>query len=165
MDLAERSGVAQATLSRIENGVMKGTVESHRLIAEALGISLAELYSDVDSRLSDITHLEKKSRQSVSKKQNHTTYEVLTHQGSQKKLLPVLITLDHGGETDRERTDRGVDKFLWVLEGKIEVHLEKNCFKATKGDTLYFDASIPHTIKHISGTPARILTVTSPAAL
>ena len=42
--LSEKSGVAQATLSRIENGIMTGTIKSHLKISEAFGISLADLY-------------------------------------------------------------------------------------------------------------------------
>ena len=165
IELSKLSGVQQATLSRIGTGTMKGTVDSHRRIAETLGISLAELYSDIDTRLSEVTHSPKKSHTSTSKKNDSVTYEVLTHHGSQKKLLPVVINLENGSETDRERSNRGVDKFVWVMDGKIEMRIESQSYSLAKGDTLYFDASLPHSLKHISGTPARVLAVTSPPAL
>jgi len=44
--LAQKADVDQATLSRIENGHMIGTVESHQSIARALGVSIASLYSE-----------------------------------------------------------------------------------------------------------------------
>src|SRR3989338_2863672 len=44
-ELARRSGIDQATLSRIETGKMTGTVESHRVIAQAMGLRPAELYA------------------------------------------------------------------------------------------------------------------------
>ena len=56
LELAKTTGVAQATLSRMETGLMVGTVKSHQKIAEALGISLAELYGHIDSRYSQISH-------------------------------------------------------------------------------------------------------------
>lgn len=165
IDLAEKSGVQQATLSRIENGLMRGTVDSHRRISESLGISLAELYSNIDARLTEVSHSEKKARQPHSKKNNQVAYEVLTHEGSKKKLLPVVISLHQGAETDRERHDRGVDKFLWVLEGKVEAKIEKETIALSKGDTLYFDASLLHSLKALAGSPARVLAVTSPPTL
>lgn len=165
IELAQRSGVQQATLSRIETGAMRGTVESHRRIAETLGISLAELYSDVDSRMSEVVLSPKKTRSPTSKKNSRLSYEVLLQQGSQKKLLPVLITLDGGTETDRERSNRGVEKFVWVMDGKVDVRVEKESFPLVKGDTLYFDASLPHYIKHQSNSPAKVLVVTSPPTL
>lgn len=43
--LAEMTGVAKATLSRIENGVVGGNIETVRKIAESLGVGLEDLYS------------------------------------------------------------------------------------------------------------------------
>ena len=40
LELADKSGVALATLSRMENAKMTGTLESHMKICDALGIAL-----------------------------------------------------------------------------------------------------------------------------
>ena len=50
IELSKATDVAQATLSRMENGQMLGTVESHRRIAETLGVSLSVLYDGIDNR-------------------------------------------------------------------------------------------------------------------
>jgi len=42
-ELSEKSGVQMATLSRIENKKMVGTLESHMQIAKVLGIDVTEL--------------------------------------------------------------------------------------------------------------------------
>nr|HPM43252.1 helix-turn-helix transcriptional regulator [Candidatus Omnitrophota bacterium] len=46
-ELTERSGVALATLSRMENNRMTGTLESHIEICKALDSTLADLYKDL----------------------------------------------------------------------------------------------------------------------
>ena len=43
-ELAHASGIQIATLSRIENNKMTGTLESHLAIAKAMGIELTDLY-------------------------------------------------------------------------------------------------------------------------
>ena len=43
-ELAQSSGVQIATLSRIENGKMTGTLGSHMNIAKALGVDITEIY-------------------------------------------------------------------------------------------------------------------------
>ncbi len=48
--LAELSGVQIATLSRIEHNKMTGTVTSHARIANALGVRLVDLYSDLSPK-------------------------------------------------------------------------------------------------------------------
>ena len=45
--LAKMSGIDQATLSRIENEKMTGTLESHSRIAKSLGVPLPDLYTTV----------------------------------------------------------------------------------------------------------------------
>jgi len=47
LELSEKSGVALATLSRMENGRMTGTVESHVNICKALDVSIADIYKDL----------------------------------------------------------------------------------------------------------------------
>src|SRR5882757_9175179 len=46
-ELSQTSGVQLATLSRIENMKMVGTLESHIQIAKALGVDVTELYKDI----------------------------------------------------------------------------------------------------------------------
>lgn len=49
--LASLSGVDAATISRMERGRMAGTLECHLKLSRALGLTLAELYADVEARL------------------------------------------------------------------------------------------------------------------
>ena len=42
-DLSKKCGVALATLSRMENDKMTGTLDSHNRICKALGASITEL--------------------------------------------------------------------------------------------------------------------------
>ena len=56
IELSKLTGIAQATLSRIETGLMIGTVSSHQKIAEAIGVSLAELYREIDTRYEKTKH-------------------------------------------------------------------------------------------------------------
>jgi transcriptional regulator with XRE-family HTH domain len=47
IDLAQKTNIQIATLSRIEHGKMTGTVASHLKIADALGVELTDLYQDI----------------------------------------------------------------------------------------------------------------------
>lgn len=46
--LSDLSGIQVATLSRIENNKMTGTLETHVKLIKVLGVTLAELYADID---------------------------------------------------------------------------------------------------------------------
>lgn len=162
VEIAKKTGVAQATLSRIETGVMMGTVESHEKIAEALGIGLAELYTGVDKRYEQITHQKEAARKTTLHTKN-VKLELLTQEGSKKKILPLLLTLQGSSQTQRESQDRGVEKFLYVLEGTILIKVDQDEFELTPGETLYFDASLNHQIFNKNPDLARVLIAVSPS--
>src|SRR5690242_11715508 len=99
VEISQKTGVAQATLSRIETGTMIGTVESHEKIAEVLGIGLAELYSGVDGRYEQIAHLPKEAERKVTFHGKNVQVELLTAESSKKKITPLLMTLHAGSES------------------------------------------------------------------
>lgn len=44
VEISNRTGIQIATLSRIQNGLMPGTLETNIAIADALGVPLADLF-------------------------------------------------------------------------------------------------------------------------
>lgn len=164
VELSKTTGVAQATLSRIETGTMMGTVESHEKVAEALGIGLAELYSGVDRRYEQVAHTKEQDRK-VTHHGRSVQIELLTAESSKKKITPLLITLQGGSQTVREHQERGVEKFVYALEGEVRIKLDKDEFILKPGESLYFDASLPHQIFNEKQKTARLLAAVSPSKI
>lgn len=165
VELSKQTGVAQATLSRIETGTMMGTIESHEKIAEAIGVGLAELYTGVDSRYEQISHQSKQGQRKVTHQSKDFRTELLTQESSRKKITPLLITLEAGAESKEEFHDRGVEKFMFVLKGEVSVTVDKTSYALKEEETLYFDASLPHKIKNTQNYAARILMTVSPSKI
>ena len=65
LELSRLSGVALATLSRIENGRMTCTLESHMHICRALEIALPDLYRDLEASSRKIEMRSKKAASGV----------------------------------------------------------------------------------------------------
>lgn len=164
VEISKKTGVAQATLSRIETGTMSGTVESHEKIAEALGIGLAELYSGVDRRYEQITHTQEADRKATYQGRN-VKIELLTSESSKKKITPLLVTLQAGAQTSKEKNERGVEKFVYPLEGEVRLKVDKDEFVLKSGEGLYFDASLPHQLANEKQKTARILLAVSPSKI
>lgn len=164
VEMASKTGVAQATLSRIETGTMTGTLESHEKIAEVLGIGLAELYSGVDRRYEEVAHLPTESRK-VTHHTNQFQIELLTQESSKKKITPLLITIQGESQIPMESLERGVEKFYFVLEGEVKILLDSKTYSLKENETLYFDASLPHQISNPGKSRARLLAAVSPSKL
>ena len=165
VELSVNSGVQVATLSRIENEKMVGTLESHITIAKALGIDVTELYKRTPQAPKTIDVETPSSLTDQFKHSDKTAYEILTKKVLNKKMMPVLIRLEAGGETPVEQGVAGSEKFVFVLEGKIEIKLDNQAYILEKAHTLYFQASLPHRIRNKGEKTARVLCVATPMGL
>lgn len=168
MDLGAQTGVDIATISRIENGKMTGTLESHVLLATALGVKVTDLYAGIEeAREKDGVDYQPSGSRSEAyvHEAGKTSIEILTTDVLKKKLMPVLITLEPSGVTQREEARVGTERFLYMLDGTAEVTVGEKTFPLKRGSTLYFDAAIPHQIRNPGKSGAKLLSVTTPAVL
>ncbi len=162
--LSTLSGVQLATLSRIEHKKMIGTVESHMKIAKALNIDVTELYKDVGQKnlTADMTTADKDHAVTRHKK---SSFEILTQNALQKKMIPILIHIEPGGKTNKGNHARGSEKFIYVLAGAIEAVVGVSAHTLAKRHSMYFDGSIPHYLKNNGKIKAQVLSITTPVAL
>lgn len=165
LELSSNSGVALATLSRMENGKMTGTLDSHMRIAEVLQVSLPELYRDLVASKKQVEVQIGKVRADVFVHDKRATSEMLAPKVLNKKMLPVMIRLVKGGATHKEETRPGIEKFIYILDGRIEANVGTEKYDMTKGDTLYFESSLLHYFKNAGISEARLICVSAPPSL
>ncbi|MCM8760846.1 MAG: XRE family transcriptional regulator [Candidatus Omnitrophica bacterium] len=165
LELSNKSGVALATLSRIENGKMTGTLESHMRICQALEISLPDLYRDMVASTRKLEVQTQKNRTDVFIHDRKAASEILAPGILNKKMMPTLIRIASGGNTPKEETKTGVEKFLYILDGKVEAVIGSEKYPLSKGDTLYFESSVPHYFRNTGKGDARLISVVCPPTL
>lgn len=164
--VSAKSGVALATLSRIENGKGPGTFRTHRKIADAFGLSLTDFYRDIQPQEQEASVLAAHSDEAES-----FTYDAkasaifLARQVSGKQMLPQMIILQSGGRTALEEYPLGTERWVFGLLGKISVHVGEKSYPLSSGETLYFKASLPHQFENEGPAESKLISVTSPAVL
>ena len=168
VELSKAAGVDPAVISRIETGVMTGTLECHLKLATALGVKLTELYAGIE---------EARTKDAVTVQGPGTGADVYVHEAGKssmallttevlkKKLMPVLVTIEPGGRTHQEEARVGTEKFLYVLEGSLEAKIGQQTHTLKRGSSLYFDASLPHRLENLGSHTAKYLTVVTPPVL
>jgi len=161
-ELSDKSNVQIATLSRMENDIMPGTLQSHMSICKALGVSLSDFYHDIESAHKTISFIKQKEKHESFVHSKKSTSELLTTKIMGKKMMPLLIRIQKGGKAHKEENRVGTEKFIYVLDGKIEATIGKEKYVLAKGDSVYFDASLPHVFYNDSKGEARILSMLSP---
>ncbi len=143
--LSQKSGVAVATLSRMEHDIMTGTLESHVKICQALGVSLGDFYKEVELDTKSVSVVKQKEKHDSYVHPKNSTIELLTTKIMSKKMMPMLLRISKSGQTHKEENKPGSEKFIYVLEGTLTAKVGKEEHHLVKGDSLYFDASLPHT--------------------
>jgi transcriptional regulator with XRE-family HTH domain len=167
-ELAELSGVDIATISRIETGRMSGTLESHIRLASALGLKLTDLYAGIEearAKRGATVRLPAQHKDVYVHEAGRSSLALLTSDIMQKKLMPVLVTIEPGGRTQREEAKVGTEKFLYVLDGSVEARVGDDLHQLKRGSSLYLDAAIPHSFKNAGRSAARMIAVVTPPAL
>lgn len=163
--LSEKSGIALATLSRIETNKMVGTVKSHQAIASSLGITLPELYGDIEIEDKAVDFQSQKNRTDTFVHNERASYAMLTNRVLSKKMMPQILGLLKGGVTTPEELPRHTEKFIYILKGECRAHIGSESYTLKKGETLYFDGALRHYFKNIGQGEASALCVVSPPAL
>jgi transcriptional regulator with XRE-family HTH domain len=165
--LSDRSRVALTTLSRIENEKMRGTVDSHMRISAALGVGLTELYRELEEKgkTASIDLQSKKKKADIFTHNKYAAYEILTKDFMKKKMMPVLLRIAPGGSTNKQQHQFGTDKFVYVVDGKVQADIGSSKYVLGKGDALYFDGSLPHYWKNLGKKQALCVCVIDPPTL
>ncbi len=164
-ELSRKSGVAIATLSRMEHDIMTGTLKSHINICKALGVGLADFYRELESEHKTISFIKQKEKHESFVHPKKSTLEMLTTKIMNKKMMPVLIRIKKGGQTHREENKPGTEKFIYILEGTMIADIRKEKHRLSKGDSLYFDASLPHIFSNDGRSNAIAISISSPPTL
>jgi transcriptional regulator with XRE-family HTH domain len=167
-DLSQRSGIDKAIISKIENGKMRGTMESHKKIAEVFGLKLSEFYA----------YLEEEKTQPAQIHYGDTKtdvyqgfLEILTSVPLSKRMLPTLVTLKPGQEMFLEEIIKKVERFIYMISGNLDVEVEGKVYSIKKnsslekGDSLYSTSNQRHHIKNTGNIEAKALCVSSPPVL
>ena len=164
-ELSSESGVALATLSRMENDKMTGTLDSHNRICKALNTSLADLYKEIEEELKTVDPVPKKQRTEHFVHSRKAKYELLVSKALDKKIMPLMMKIGPGGTTQKEKNKTGIEKFLYIINGTIEATVGDSAYNLKRGDSLYFDASLPHYFQNKTKSEAEAIFIISPPAL
>lgn len=161
-ETADRSGVSEAMVSRIENGQVSPSLASLGALADALGLPLVNLFlHTADTR--DITHVKAgEGLKSVRIRGAHRhDFRLLGyHKRSDVAFEPLMVTLrraDSAGEIPKYH--QSGCEFIHVLEGEAIYAYGDERFHLKPGDSLSFDAAPRHGFQTILTPLVRFVSV------
>ncbi len=157
--LAELSGLNVNTLSLIENGRSSPSVGTLQQLAQSLRVPVTEFF---ETAAADQKVVHQKNGRRPRATFTHGIMEDLGAGMPRFGAEPLIVTLEpraDSGKTPIVHTGR---EFVFCLEGHISYHVDGELYELQPGDSLLFEAYLPHRWRNADETPSRALLVLCP---
>ncbi|CAN5327492.1 XRE family transcriptional regulator [soil metagenome] len=154
-DLAERTGLSKAYLSRLESGERQPSLTALFSIARAYGISFSALFEpEPEVQGSVVT----RGNGGPIQRGKGMLYSKLSGGNWTFNLrrLRVVVPAEREGETLYQHEG---EQWLYVLSGRLHLEIGEEEFVLEPGDAAHFDAGNPHRLAAWDGKDAEIILV------
>lgn len=189
--LGDQVGLSRSFLSMMESGASNASIGSLKQIANALGVTLGELFDDgpalgpVDGdgdadSTSTREGLNGRSRGSATKgpkaevvRADHRKMlvwpnadgrEYLLTPDLHRKLQVQLAVMEPGhgsGDPYAHPVENG-EEFGFIIEGTLEVNVGDETYVLSAGDSIYFDSDVMHCMRVLGDETVRAVWVMTP---
>ncbi|XPV76233.1 MAG: helix-turn-helix domain-containing protein [Desulfovibrio sp.] len=157
-DMSEKTGMSVEKIKEYESGECEIPVGFLLKVSQACEIDLTVLISGEESRLSSYALVKKGEGLSVDRRKDYD-YRSLGYKFTGRKMEPFHITVPPKAAEDVTLTQHNGQEFIYMLEGRLEVTLNKQVQVLEPGDSLYFDSLTPHGMRALEDKEAVFLDV------
>jgi transcriptional regulator with XRE-family HTH domain len=154
-ELAERSGVSRSMLGEIERGRTTPTITVLWKIAQALKTPLTTL---IGSREDSFTVVREADRVPFNEEAGHAIASIFPYY-EPHRLEVLAIDLATGAALDNAGHMKGVEEYLFVLEGAVEITVQREKIALRARDSIRFAADTAHRIENAAAVTARLLNI------
>lgn len=163
--LFERSSVSIAKIVEIENGTVTPSIGVMIKISRALGARLGTLLDGQESMgaivtrastiIAETEHLTG-GEMGVNK---HMDFYPLAKGKKDRSMEPMIVEIEPTECNVESNSEHEGEEFIYVLSGAIEVRYGHQVHILEKGDSIYYDSIVPHSVGSATSDVARILAV------
>jgi transcriptional regulator with XRE-family HTH domain len=159
--VAERSGISAAMVSRIENGLVSPSVGTMAALAQALEVPIAALFREARTEHTDYTlvrHGEGLKSTRITDSHSHEYVNLAMHARKDLRFQARRVTLLREGGPPPNYIGHGV-VFVQVLAGEAVYRYGKQDFTLRAGDSISVDAELSHGFVEVITPTFEFLTV------
>lgn len=151
--LAESCDVSTNTLSLIENEKTYPNVHTLQLLARGLQVHISAFFICEEPDQSVV--YQKQGKRAITRFSNGELENLgdgLPRLGAE----PILVTLEHTQDIPHDISHAGRE-FVYCLDGNVACVIKGKNYELSTGDSLLFDAGIPHHWENIRTSPSKLL--------
>jgi transcriptional regulator with XRE-family HTH domain/quercetin dioxygenase-like cupin family protein len=159
-ELAKKSGLNVNTLSMVENGKTLPSLETLQQLSFALETPIADFFEN-SRPPKKIVHYKASQRSRVTFA--HGMLEDLSTGMPRRGAETYLVTLKPQSKSGDDPIVHTGRETVFCLEGKLTYTIEDHTYLLEPGDSLCFEAHLPHRWQNTGRTPTRSLLVLCPS--
>ena len=159
-ELARRARLSPGMVSKIENGAISPSLASIRALSRALQVPVTSLFREFDE-VTDATFVRAGEGMLVHRSGLSIGHEYrVLGQTTAKGIAvePYLMTYSDASHV-LPFLHRSGTQFIYVLEGELQYRHGSKTFQMAPGDSLLFQADVPHGPEQLLRTPVRYISV------
>ena len=161
-ELAKAADMSAGMLSKIENGATSLSLASLQSLSRALQVPVTSLFRSFEE-VRDATFVKAGEGLEIERRGTRAghQYQLLGHSRNRRLAVePYLVTLTQASDVFPAFQHDGIE-FLYMLEGEVGYRHGDEVYVLEPGNSLYFDADVPHGPDELRRLPIRFLSVIS----
>ncbi|MCL2720400.1 MAG: cupin domain-containing protein [Treponema sp.] len=156
LDMAKDIDIPYETFKKYESGDLDIPISVLYTIAARLGTDVTVLLTGEEARM-DSAAVCRKGKGVMIERFPGYEFSSLAYNFKHRTIEPLLVTLD-SSKPPAALVSHSGQEFNFVTEGQVKVIVAKTEHILSPGDTIYFDARLPHGQSAVNGT-AQFLTI------
>ena len=161
---AEKAGLSEPLMAQIEGEVVAPPVATLLKISRALNVNIGYFFQDQDAEKRAVIVPRNERKKVFRRIQEEPSkvgyyYESLAYPKADKHMEPFHVTFEVKKKEDLIFFNHKGEEFIYVLDGQLEFNYEDETYALGTGDSLYFDASLPHAFRAVGKKPALAIDV------
>lgn len=165
-DFADELGLEASLLKKMEINEVSPPISILLNIAHQCGVELG-YFLGVGKEARPYTVIKKGTEKKVKrvfpqgKNPLSYSYKTLAAEKTNKHMEPFLVEFSASKEKVPQ-VAHGGEEFVYVLEGKLRIHIRNERVTIKKGDSLYLESKYPHSFRAIGNRKAKAIVVLYP---
>ncbi len=159
-EMAADCGVTPDTLLKYESGNHDIPVSFLQRLASRKGVELTALLFGEEPKMNTY-YVSRKGKGVKVERRAAYSYEDLASGFRQRNMIPFMVTIspDHSAGTIHSPNTHEGQEFNYVVEGELEITIGKKTTILRPGDSVMFDATMPHALRALGDKDAKMIAI------
>tara|TARA_B100000780_G_scaffold277729_1_gene249148 strand:- start:5852 stop:6400 length:549 start_codon:yes stop_codon:yes gene_type:complete len=157
--LAKAAGVANATISQIESGLLNPTVGTLKKVLGGIPITLGEFFAD-DFAFSERVFFNADELLEIGDK--GVSYRQVGNHVRNRSIQMIRECYQPGAHTGKHDIIHDGEECGIILSGTLEVQVGNQVRVLKAGDAYYFKSTTPHQFRNVGRVPSELISACTP---